>query len=177
MRKSVCSIVLTLLVLGSLGLGCSAASGSILSNVTPIVSPTSILPPETHKEPPITENWITPVKVEVGNFYPGAQAEWFVKVHNGNDAETTFAVNYRFPDHVGEGYVKPTEEVQDWIIIADTTPLLAPFETRTISILLDMPENAIAPGNKWEFWISVIDTSQAGFVRTELCPRWLITMR
>lgn len=174
MNKFARNVVLTLslLVLGSLELGCSTTSGN-----TPNPSPIPTMSPEVHKEPPNDQNWITPGMVKVGNFHPGAQAEWFITVHNGQDTEILFDVTYKHPDHVGEGFVKPTEEVQDWVIIADTTPLLAPFETRTISILLDMPESATAPGDGWEFWISVIDASQAGFVKTELCSRWLITMR
>ena len=32
------------------------------------------------------DNWITPAAVEIGNFFPGAQAEWSIRLHNGNDA-------------------------------------------------------------------------------------------
>jgi len=127
-------------------------------------------------QPPDEMNWISPGKVIVTNFYPGARAEYPVTVHNGNDTACSFAVDYRFPDHVDDDFVKPDTEVQDWVIVADTTPLLAPKETRDILITLEMPEDADVFAHQWEFWISVMDMSQ-GMVKTELCVRWLVTMR
>lgn len=127
-------------------------------------------------EPPTDRTWISPGKVEVGNFYPGARAEWNLLVHNGNDVSSSFAVTYRYPDHVGEAYAKPTNEVQDWVIIADAMPVLMPRETRNIMVVLAMPEEATIFTPKWEFWISVKDITQTGMVQTELCSRWLVTM-
>ena len=134
---------------------------------------TTILP----DEPPIDRTWISPGKVMVGNFYPGARAEWNLLVHNGKDTQASFVIAYRYPDHVGEGYVKPTTEAQDWVIIADSTPVLAPKETREILIALEMPKDAISPGKLWEFWISVKDQTQTGMITTELCSRWCVSMR
>ena len=128
-------------------------------------------------EPPIDRTWISPGKVMVGNFYPGARAEWNLLVHNGKDTQASFVIAYRYPDHVGEGYVKPTTEVQDWVIIADPTPILMPKETREILIALEMPKDAISPGKLWEFWISVKDQTQTGMITTELCSRWCVSMR
>jgi len=128
-------------------------------------------------EPPIDRTWISPGKVQVGNFYPGARAEGNLLVHNGNDTGASFLIAYRYPDHVEEGYIKPTPEVQDWVIITDPTPVLAPYETRGILVVLAMPEDAAAFAPKWEFWISVKDTTQTGMVQTELCSRWLVSMR
>lgn len=122
-------------------------------------------------------NWISPGKVVVANFHPGAVAHYPLSVHNGGDAVALFAVTYRHPDNVEEGYDKPTEIVQEWVIIADESPILQPKETRDISVTLSMPEDADSFSPQWEFWVSVIDMSQKGFVRTELCCRWLVTMR
>jgi len=126
--------------------------------------------------PPDDMNWISPGKVNVANFYPGARAEYPVTIHNGNDTACNFAVSYRYPDHVDGDFVKPNIEAQSWVIVADMTPLLAPKETRDILITLEMPEDADIFAPQWEFWISVMDTSQ-GMVKTELCVRWLVTMR
>lgn len=165
-----------ILIIGLLTVGLLLVSGCT-SDYSPPASPSSneltVLP----GEPPIDRTWISPGKVQVGNFYPGARAEWTLLVHNGNDTTTPFAVSYRYPDHVDEDYVKPTEEVQNWVIIADTTPVIAPRETREILVILAMPENATVFAHKWEFWISVIDMTQSGMVQTELCSRWLVTMR
>lgn len=210
-----------------------------------------------HKEPAEHLTWISPGKVMVGNFYPGARAEWELLLHNGDSTATdmklvttergesscpiilnsplhgspsdisissdceaddvwtsgykediqellieglsedqeriltitysciaTYEVKYRHPDHVeiDKGYVKATEEVKDWVIIADPTPVLMPRETREILVVLAMPEDAAVFAPKWEFWVSVIDVTGerpggGTVVRTELCSRWLVTMR
>lgn len=135
---------------------------------------TPILP---GKPPPEDMTWISPGKVKVANFYPGARAEYPLLVHNGNDTTASFTVYYRYPDHVDSDYVKPSEEVQDWVIVADPTPVLMPRETREILIILDMPSNAEVFASNWEFWIGVMDTTQTGMVKTELCCRWLVSMR
>ena len=137
--------------------------------------PASILPGD--RLPPENITWISPGKVNVSNFYPGARAEYPLTIHNGNDTTASFSVYYRYPNHVGEGYEMPPEEAQDWVIVADPTPILMPRETRDVMIALDMPEGANISTPKWEFWVGVKDTTQAGMVRTELCCRWLITMR
>jgi len=128
-------------------------------------------------EPPSNVTWMSPGKVNIGNFYPGARAEYPVTIHNGYDTACSFAVSYRYPDHVADGYVKPILEVQDWVIVADATPVLAPQETRDILVTLEMPEDADIFAPQWEFWVSVVDTTQEGMVCTELASRWLISMR
>lgn len=127
--------------------------------------------------PPENVTWISPGKVNVSNFYPGARAEYPITIHNGNDFACTFNVTYRYPDHVGEGYSKPPAEAQDWVMVVDTTPMLAPQETREVLIVLEIPEGMVVIEQEWEFWVSVMDMSQTGTVRTELCCRWLISMR
>jgi len=169
-------ILTVLLAIGLLLLGCTGYSEppGASQPTTPEDTPADVV---VHQEPPADKTWISPGKVQVGNFYPGARAEWLLLVHNGNDAVASFEVVYRYPDHVGEDYVKPTKEVQDWVIIADTTPVIAPKETKEILIVLAMPKDAAVFAPKWEFWISVKDTTQSGMVQTELCSRWLINMR
>ena len=127
-------------------------------------------------EPPINKTWVSPGKMNISNFYPGARAEYPMTIHNGNDTDTIFAVVYRYPDHVATGYVKPPIEAQDWVIIADSTPILMPFETRDVLVALAMPEDANINDKKWEFWVSIMNTMQ-GQVKTELCVRWLVDMR
>lgn len=140
---------------------------------TPTPSSNVVLP----GEPPSNVTWMSPGKVLIGNFYPGARAKYPVTIHNGNDTVASFSVTYRYPDHVGDGYTKPSIGAQDWVIIADTTPVLASGETRDILVVLAMPEDATSPSPKWEFWVSVVDTTQEGSVTTELCCRWIVDMR
>ena len=132
---------------------------------------------ETAQEPPPDRTWLSPGKVQISNYYPGARAEWNVTVHNGNNTHTTFAITYREPSYTAAGYVKPSVEAQSWVIIADSMPVLAPKETRDILVTLAMPGGVINYPMKWEFWISVMDKSQTGMVTTELCSRWLVEMR
>ena len=165
-------LIIGLLVVGLLLVGCSPVY-SPPENTPPANGETTILP----GEPPLDRTWISPGKVQVGNFHPGARAEWNLLVHNGKNTTASFLVTYRYPNYVEEGYNFPTAEVQDWVIIADPTPVLAPKETRAISIVLEMPEDATAPGKLWEFWISVKDTTQTGMVVTELCSRWCVSQR
>lgn len=140
----------------------------------PTITPTMTMT----DEPPVDMTWISPGKVMVSNFHEGARAEYPLLIHNGNDYVTSFSVSARVADSVGEGYVKATEDiVQNWVIVADPAPILMPKETREILVILIMPGNAESPGEQWEFWVSVKDTSQAGMVKVELCVRWLITMR
>jgi hypothetical protein len=120
--------------------------------------------------------WISPGKVEVGNFYPGARAEWPLTIHNGNDQPAEFSITYRVTGSPAEGFVVAPEETQDWVIIADPTPVLKAKETREVLIALEMPKDAKAPA-KWEFRVVVKDTTQTGMVQTELACRWLVTMR
>jgi hypothetical protein len=173
-------LIIGLLVIGLLVVCGCAPSYSPPTNTpptTPSDGGTTVLP----NEPPVDRTWISPGKVQVGNFYPGARAEWTLLVHNGNDTAASFLIAYRYPDHVEEGYIKPASEVQDWVIIADPwdffAPVIAPKETKEILITLVMPEDAAVFAPKWEFWISVKDTTQTGMVVTELCSRWLVQMR
>lgn len=129
------------------------------------------------EEPAVDSTWISPGKVVISNFYPGARAEYPISVHNGKDTEATFSVTYRIPNREKDGYIRATHEQESWVIIADMTPVIAPQSTEEILIILDMPSDAVAPGSRWEFWISVVDATQGGMVVTELCSRWLVNMR
>ncbi len=122
--------------------------------------------------------WISPAEVQVGNFHSGARAEWNIRVHNGKSKLTQFEITYRIPDNTREGYLMPPKEAQDWVIIADNSPILLPNETREILVVLAMPKDVdeTITGKKWEFWISVVEGGQ-GLVQTEMGERWLISMR
>lgn len=153
-----------LIVVSLLLTGCPQTSPLVVEPVEP--------PPELYDK-----TWISPGRVEVGNFHPGATATWPLTIHNGKDEPAQFEVRYKEPSKVEEGYVKAPEIVQDWVIITDPAPLLEAFETREVEIAVVMPEDAESPGPKWEFWIAVRDVSQAGMVQTELATRWLVSMR
>jgi len=125
--------------------------------------------------PPKNRTWISPGKVEVGNYYAGATADWYIQVHNGKPIPVTFKITARPADFNAEGY--SNANAQDWIIISDPTPIVAGYQTQKVKVSLQMPSGTKDVPAKWEYWISAIDQSQEGYVRTELCSRWLITMR
>jgi hypothetical protein len=154
-----------LLIVVSLVLtGCTQTSPPVVEPVEP--------PPELYEQ-----TWISPGKVEVGNFHPGARAEWPLTIHNGKSEPAQFEVRYMEPGGVEEGYIKAPNIVQEWVIIADPTPVLEGFETKEVLIALEMPLDAESPGPRWEFWVAVRDVTQTGMVQTELAARWLVSMR
>ena len=166
-------LVWLLVVAGILLVGC--AQPSLPPGETPPVEPPVV---ETPEPPPelYDKTWISPGKVMVGNFYPGARAEYPLSIHNGNDEPAEFSVTYRVTDNTAEGYVRAPDETEGWVIIEDPAPVLAAKETRDVLIAVEMPEDAEAPP-KWEFWIAVKDVTQAGMVQTELACRWLVEMK
>lgn len=175
MKKAIGAIlILTVLITGCGGKSVAKTTPTPTLTPTPTVTE-AMQPTPVVNEPPMDVSWISPAKIEVGNLYAGALAEYTLKVHNGNDAEALFTVMARMPDNVTDGYSKPTTEMLDWVSISGAGMPLAPYETKEVTVSLAMPEGATAP-DKWEFWISVIDNSQSGFVKVELCAKWLITM-
>ena len=159
MKRLIGLIVIVGLVLG----GCAQPSPPVVETPSP--------PPELYDK-----TWISPGKVEVGNFYLGARAEYPLTIHNGKDELAEFSITYREPDNTAEGYVRAPDEAQEWVIIADPAPKLAAKETKDVLIAVEMPKGAKAPP-KWEFWIAVKDVTQTGMVQTELACRWLVTMK
>lgn len=112
-----------------------------------------------------------------GAYIAGESAERQLLVTNLNDHAAVFSVDYRVPDHVTEGYSRPISEARDWVWISDRRPEIPAGETMAITIRLGMPSYATPPGDKWEFWIGVIDQSQTGFLVVEIANRWLVTMK
>jgi len=178
-------LAIALIVLSLLLAGCAGSKSPVPPMPVPLTPAETAPMPETngtpspvilHKEPPEDMTWISPGKVNVSNFYAGARAEYEMLVHNGKDEATEFSVTYRIPNQVSKGYVKAPVGAQDWVIIADSTPVIKTRETKEILIVLDMPLETTAPP-KWEFWISVMEKAQPGMIHTELCARWLVDMR
>jgi hypothetical protein len=79
------------------------------------------------------------------------------------------------PDYTENSYSTAPADAPDWIKIAKDSPVLAPGETREIPIVLDLPEEARIP-ERWEFWIGV-KAFKDKKLATELCSRWLVTMK
>lgn len=171
MKKAIGAIlILTVLITGCGGKAVAKQTPTPTPIVAEITQPTPVV-----NEPPIDVSWISPAKVVVGNFHAGATAEYTLKIHNGNDVTTLFTVMCRMPDNVTNGYSFPIAESLNWFTISGAGMPLAPYETKEVTVSLTMPEGATSP-DKWEVWLSVMDNSQSGFVKVELCAKWLITM-
>ena len=156
-------------------IGLIVIAGLLLSACVQPLPPPVVQTPEPPPEL-YDKIWISPGKIEVGNFYPGARAEYPLSIHNGKDEPAQFSVTYRIADNTAEGYVTAPGAAESWVIIADPAPVLAAKETRQVLIAVEMPKGAKSPP-KWEFWIAVNDVTQTGMVQTELACRWLVEMR
>lgn len=103
----------------------------------------------------------------------------YLTIKYDHQSSTTYSVYYRNPDTVKAGYSAPPAGAQSWIIIADPSPVLAPYETREVMVTLAMPSKAVAP-DKWSFWVGVSEKASAGAgvaITLELASTWLIDMR
>jgi len=91
-------------------------------------------------------------------------------------AWTEFFVSYMVSDTIREGCSIAPIKAKDWVIIEDSSPVLAPKETREIMIVLDIPQDAVVPDKTWEFWTVAGEVSTEA-VQTQLATRWLVNMR
>ncbi len=125
--------------------------------------------------PPMDSNWIMPGKVNISNYYAGANAEYPITIHNGNADITSFVVSYRIPNRVGDGYIKAPSQAGEWVIISEPKVDIVGKGDKDVLITLAMPKDTESLPD-CEFWISVIAQGQ-GMVETELISRWLVDMR
>lgn len=91
-------------------------------------------------------------------------------------AWSEFFVRYMVSDEKRDGYAFAPQAAQDWVIIEDSTPILAPKETKEITIALDIPKGAVVPDKQWEFW-TVAGELGTGTVQKEYATRWTVVMR
>lgn len=130
---------------------------------------------------------ISPGIILIDNFCVGRTAQWTLLVRNGGNATSEFAVYYRIPDKTREGYTSAGNTAANWLSVEyEGRPEIQAGETKPVTLSLRMPVTwksifmrwiSEAPAEQWEFWVGVMDQSQTGMVRTELCQRVLVTMR
>jgi hypothetical protein len=124
---------------------------------------------------PVDKTWLSPGKIQIGNYSPGHSVKQKITIHNGENAETKFSVYYRVPDYVEEGFTAAPAETGDWIKINENSPSISPLQIKEIEVVLNIPEGSSVP-ERWEFWIGVKEDKKQS-LSTELCSRWLITMK
>lgn len=128
--------LLLILIMGLLG-----CSSETFTPTTPAISsPKPVYTPAGVKEPPQDKNWISPGRVQIGNFHEGAEATWALKIHNGGKKASTFKVSYSTPNSNEKGYLTaPKDVVQSWVLIADEDPVVQSLETLDLEITVKMP--------------------------------------
>ena len=91
-------------------------------------------------------------------------------------AWTEYKIDYSIPSKLRYGYSMPQIETSGWVVFSDMIPVLAPKETREITVTLAMPKGTLSVNDKWEFWVTVMEQGQ-GNIETRCAVRWLISMR
>ncbi len=121
------------------------------------------------------KTWLSQGKIRISNLSPGKRVSEKISLHNGHEVATRYSVYYRIPDYVEAGFQSAPAEAKDWTVIAETSPRIGPQETKELQVVLDLPATVQTP-RQWEFWIGVRESLGSGLT-SELCSRWLITMK
>jgi hypothetical protein len=124
---------------------------------------------------PGDKTWVSPGKIQINNLKPGNSVKQTIRIHNGSEPATKFLIYYRIPDYVENNYIAAPVNAMDWIIIPQNSLLIEPRATKEIQVVLNLPDKAKTP-ERWEFWIGV-KSDKENRLATELCSRWLITMK
>ena len=101
----------------------------------------------------------------------------------GTILDKEYLVAYCYPDNIDpeKDYGYPPLPAQDWVTMNGVpiqTTVTVPANSQVeVPIELSIPENALVPNQKWEFWISAMELNQQGMVQVRYCQRWLVTMR
>jgi len=119
--------------------------------------------------------WLYPGKVYIDNLFPDSQAESVLRIHNEKDMDNPFSVYLRVPDYTDPAYEKLPERFYKWIIIPDKIVTVGPGQIKDTLITVKMDKDDLAVGKKYEIWLAIMDESQTGMVKTELCSRWFIS--
>lgn len=122
-----------------------------------------------------SRNWVSPGKVWISNYYPGARAEYAIVLHNGNLEDAVFDVNYRASSSPLEGYT--SIDASSWVIITDSSVVLKGRETRKVLIVLEVPKGTEVVVKKWEFWIGTSERFPGAQVVAENGVRFLVSMK
>ncbi len=173
-RKTLVVFVMVLLVMLS---GCiSTPTVSPIVPSQPITETPQIVQPATEYRTSGAIALVDSGKITVGNFRPGARAEFYLKVYNGKSVDTEVGISYMRPQHTDDGYIVAPDYVSQWVEGEGIYSVKA-GETKEIFTAIEMPKDAERFADKWEFWLGVNDMGQKGTVQTGLASRYLINMR
>lgn len=119
--------------------------------------------------------WLYPGKVYIDNLFPDSQAESILRIHNEKNEDNPFSVYLRVPDYTDPNYERLPEKFYKWVIVPDKIVTVGPGQIKDTLITIKMDRDDQAVGKKYEIWIAIMDESQTGMVKTELCSRWFIS--
>jgi hypothetical protein len=115
---------------------------------------------------------IDPGKVQIDNLYPGAEAEFTIKVYNQNDYDSTFTIFPRSPDYTETNYeVFP---YFNWIVITPNEVKVAPQDNTEVRVLVTMPEDSDYFNRRSEVWISLTEKNNSDMVQIEIIARLFV---
>lgn len=121
--------------------------------------------------------WINPGKVNIDGLYPGASGEYKIKIHNAKTTPATFSVYSREAATVTEGYIKLPAEFNKWISITPSSITIPAQSIGEVTVAVKVGLRDRVSNKKYEFWIGIMEDSQKGVVRSEICNRCMITIR
>lgn len=165
MTKLIVSLILVGLVIFVIGMvGCTAAP-VVPQQPNPTIN-------EDVEARLVDRTWISPAMVQIGNYYSGARAEWSLRLHNGKDTPVKLVVSPRKAGYTKESYFIAPSEIQDWVIVADSTPVLAPKETKEILVVLAMPKE-IDDKTAYVWQVTSVGLSRLDTIRGEKSAEYL----
>ena len=167
--------------------GCAPA----FEPITPITSEPEVVLMDNNK-PTIG---ISNVKIWIGSseglftggaYYPGATAEATLPIYNMSDQDIKVRLIVEPPPKqtraiLSDGtedfdYEVAPLEVENWVTLEETNPLIPAKSMRDIKITLEVPKSVENLPHKWEFRVTVIPSGQGAY-ETAVQQRWLVTMR
>jgi len=121
--------------------------------------------------------WLNPGKVNIDGLYPGASGEYKIKIHNAKTTPVTFSIYNREAATLTEGYAKLPAEFNRWIVVTPSSLTIPAQSIGEVLVSVKIGLRDRATNKKYETWIGVMDESQKGIVKSEICSRWMITTR
>lgn len=119
------------------------------------------------------------------DYYTRSGEPLTVNIHNPRDKPVIISVTYspcdRVTDDADTGllYQPAARIVANWVQIADDKVVIPARSIAHVPVRLSVPGNlsGIDLPDRWEFRISIIETTQKGMFQTETLQRWLVSMR
>jgi uncharacterized protein YceK len=166
MKITVAVLIMTILILT----GCSPVVEALS---TPTGDIPSVSDPDTEVRL-MDVDWVTPAQIDIGNYFPGARAEFSLRIHNGGDEVGIYNVCYTEPIDTKAGYTMPPATASSWVTVPSVV-VVQPKETKEIPVILAVPKGTKISSD-WEFQVSITRQGQ-GNIQVQYSTRWLIEMR